>query len=66
MARTLIRGGIVYTVDPELGDLPCGTVLLEDDIIAAVGVDLPVGDARIVDATNKIVLPAPAVACSPR
>jgi 5-methylthioadenosine/S-adenosylhomocysteine deaminase len=57
MARTLIRGGIVYTVDPELGDLPCGDVLLEDDIIAAVGVDLPVGDARIVDATNKIVLP---------
>jgi 5-methylthioadenosine/S-adenosylhomocysteine deaminase len=55
--RTLIRGGIVFSVDPEIGDLPCGDVLIEDETIAAVGVDLPVGDARVVDATNRIVMP---------
>ena len=34
--KTLIRGGHVLTVDRELGDLPTGDVLIEDDKIAAV------------------------------
>jgi len=55
--KTLIRGGIVFSVDPEIGDLPRGDVLIDGDKIAAVGVDLPVGDARVVDATNRIVMP---------
>ena len=29
--RTLIKGGIVLTQDPELGELPNADVLIEDD-----------------------------------
>ena len=34
--KTLIRGGTVLTMDPAIGDLPQGDVLIEDDKIAAV------------------------------
>jgi 5-methylthioadenosine/S-adenosylhomocysteine deaminase len=55
--RTLIRGGTVITVDPQLGDLARGEVLIEDATIAAVGPDLRVEDAEVVDATDCLVLP---------
>ncbi|MGW5714545.1 amidohydrolase family protein [Amycolatopsis sp. NPDC003865] len=54
--KTLLRGGMVVSMDPALGDLPRGDVLIEDGRIAAVGATLDV-DAEIVDATGKIVLP---------
>ncbi|MEA2383825.1 MAG: 5-methylthioadenosine/S-adenosylhomocysteine deaminase [Solirubrobacteraceae bacterium] len=55
--RTLIRGGYVVTVDPELGELREGDILIEDGRIAAVGPDLPVTDAEVIDATDRIVIP---------
>jgi 5-methylthioadenosine/S-adenosylhomocysteine deaminase len=55
--RTLVRGGIVFSVDPDIGDLPRGDVLIEDDRIVAVGESLPVQAAQVVDATNRIVMP---------
>ncbi|GAB3570827.1 amidohydrolase family protein [Amycolatopsis endophytica] len=55
--RTLVRGGHVLTMDPGLGDLPAGDVLIEDGVITAVGPDLPVTDAEILDATGHLVLP---------
>jgi cytosine/adenosine deaminase-related metal-dependent hydrolase len=33
----LIKGGHVVTVDPDLGDLPAGDVLVADGVITAVG-----------------------------
>lgn len=57
MARLLLQGGCVLTMDPELGDLPVADVLIEDDRIEAVGVDLEVGDAEVVDARGRIVIP---------
>ncbi|WP_372673091.1 amidohydrolase family protein [Amycolatopsis kentuckyensis] len=54
--KTLLRGGMVVSMDPALGDLPRGDVLIEDGRIAAIGTTLDV-DAEIVDATGKIVLP---------
>jgi 5-methylthioadenosine/S-adenosylhomocysteine deaminase len=58
MARTVVRGGTVLTLDPELGDLSPGAVLIEDGKIAAVGVDLDVGDADVIEVgDNSIVLP---------
>ncbi|WP_269066974.1 amidohydrolase family protein [Streptomyces spinoverrucosus] len=53
----LIRGGTVLTVDPELGDLPRGDVLVRDDRIVAVGPDIPAAGAQVVDATDMIVMP---------
>jgi len=55
--RTLIKGGTVVTVDPKLGDLDPGEVLIEDGAIVAVGANLGVGEAELIDATDCLVLP---------
>ncbi len=55
--RVLLRGGHVLTMDPGLGDVYGGDVLIEDDRIAAVGHGLDVGDAETIDATDCIVIP---------
>jgi 5-methylthioadenosine/S-adenosylhomocysteine deaminase len=55
--RTLIKGGIVLTLDPEIGDFSPGDVLIENGKIVEVGRNLNVSDARIVDARHTIVMP---------
>ncbi len=55
--RILIRGGYVLTMDSQLGDLPIGDVLIEDDRIAAIARDLPAGDSEVIDARGYIVMP---------
>ncbi|HEY1179532.1 MAG TPA: amidohydrolase family protein, partial [Phytomonospora sp.] len=54
--RTLIRNGTVIDTDP-VAVHPATDVLVDGDRIAAVGRDLPAGDARVVDATGRYVLP---------
>jgi cytosine/adenosine deaminase-related metal-dependent hydrolase len=55
--RTLIRAGHLITVDPSLGEIPGGEVLIEGRHIVAVGRDLPDEGARVVDAPDMIGLP---------
>jgi 5-methylthioadenosine/S-adenosylhomocysteine deaminase len=55
--RILIKGGIVLTQDPQLGELPRADVLIEDDKIAAVGPNLSADGAKVIDATGDIVIP---------
>ncbi|HVR34132.1 MAG TPA: amidohydrolase family protein [Acidimicrobiia bacterium] len=55
--RKLITGGIVLSLDPAIGDLIEGDVLVEDDRILAVGRDLGASDAEVIDATGMIVMP---------
>jgi 5-methylthioadenosine/S-adenosylhomocysteine deaminase len=55
--RVLLRNGHVLTMDPAIGDVYGGDVLIEDDRIAAVGPSLEVGDAEVIDATDCIVIP---------
>ena len=55
--RTLIKGGIVLTQDPALGELPKADVLIEDGRIAAVGPDLSADGAKVIDASGDIVIP---------
>jgi 5-methylthioadenosine/S-adenosylhomocysteine deaminase len=55
--RRVFRGGVVLSMDPEVGDLPKGDVLVEGDRIALIGPDLEVGDAEEIDARGRIVLP---------
>src|SRR6204780_4490284 len=60
MARELlIRGGYVVTVDPELGDLPAGDVLVTDSVITAVGTGLQPAapGAEVIDAAGRLVIP---------
>jgi cytosine/adenosine deaminase-related metal-dependent hydrolase len=54
--RILITGGHVITVDPQLGDIAGGDVLIEGDRIAQVGKDLT-ADAEVIDATGNVVIP---------
>jgi cytosine/adenosine deaminase-related metal-dependent hydrolase len=54
--RTLIRGGHVLSVDPQIGDLPKGDVLIEDDKIAAVQPEIS-ADAEVIDAAGFLVIP---------
>jgi 5-methylthioadenosine/S-adenosylhomocysteine deaminase len=55
--RTLIRGGTVLSLDPTIGDLTRGDVLVEDDRIVAVGPALSNGEVEVIDATDMIVMP---------
>jgi len=55
--KILIRGGIVLTQDPEMGELANADVLIEGDEIAAIGQDLSAESARVVDASGDIVIP---------
>jgi cytosine/adenosine deaminase-related metal-dependent hydrolase len=55
--RTLISGGHVVSMDPAVGDLPTGDVLVEDGVIVAVAPSLDVTDAEVLDATGHVVLP---------
>jgi 5-methylthioadenosine/S-adenosylhomocysteine deaminase len=54
--RILLRGGSVLTVDPQLGDIPGGDVLIEGDTIVQVGKDIS-ADANVIDVSGDIVIP---------
>jgi 5-methylthioadenosine/S-adenosylhomocysteine deaminase len=55
--RLLFRNGFVVSMDPEIGDIAGGDVLVEDSKIVDVGRDLGVSDAEQIDATGMIVMP---------
>jgi len=53
----LLRGAIVITMDPAVGDLRPGDVLIEGDRIAAVGERVDAPGAEILDASAFILIP---------
>ncbi|WP_415977222.1 amidohydrolase family protein [Rhodococcus sp. 077-4] len=55
--RTIVRGGHLVTMDPQLGTLPSTDILIEDGIIVAIGPNLPDAHAEVIDAKNHIVAP---------
>jgi 5-methylthioadenosine/S-adenosylhomocysteine deaminase len=55
--RILIRGGTILSMDPAVGELPIGDVLVEDGKIVAVAPKLDVADCESIDATDTIVMP---------
>ncbi|MEX0952231.1 MAG: amidohydrolase family protein [Nitriliruptoraceae bacterium] len=55
--RRIIRGGLVLSLDPSIGDLSPGDVLIDGDRIVEVGRDLHATDAAVIDATDMIVMP---------
>jgi 5-methylthioadenosine/S-adenosylhomocysteine deaminase len=56
MSKTLLKGGTVLSMDPEVGDLDVGDVLVEDGKISAVQPSID-ADAEVVDCTGKILIP---------
>ncbi|HJR92499.1 MAG TPA: amidohydrolase family protein [Acidimicrobiia bacterium] len=55
--RKLIKGGTVLTLDPALGDLTPGDVLIENERILQIAPSLEVDHAEVIDATGMIVMP---------
>ncbi|MER6106707.1 amidohydrolase family protein [Streptomyces hirsutus] len=55
--KTLVTGGTVVTMDPAVGDLARGDVLIEDGVIVEVAERIDAPDAEVIDATDRIVMP---------
>ncbi|WP_174801252.1 amidohydrolase family protein [Martelella limonii] len=55
--RTLIRGGIVMSMDQAVGDFERGDILLEGSKIVEIGPSIEASDAIVIDAAGKIVMP---------
>ncbi|MGW1713266.1 amidohydrolase family protein [Streptomyces sp. NPDC002156] len=54
--RLLLRSGHVISMDPDIGELPQGDVLIEDGKIVAVQREIS-ADADVLDMTGRIVIP---------
>jgi len=57
MARTLIKGGTVVSLDRAVGNREVADVLIDDGRIAEVGPSVRARGAEVVDAAGTIVLP---------
>jgi cytosine/adenosine deaminase-related metal-dependent hydrolase len=55
--RILLKGGIVLSVDPRIGDFAAADILIEDGTIREVRPGIAADDAAVVDAGNRIVIP---------
>lgn len=55
--RILLRGGIVLSMDPQVGDFERADVLIEGKKILAVGPNLSASGAAVIEAADRIVLP---------
>jgi 5-methylthioadenosine/S-adenosylhomocysteine deaminase len=57
MAQTLIRNATVVTMDPTLGDIEGGDILIDGGTIAEIGRSLRAPNAEVVDGTGRIAMP---------
>ena len=57
--RILLKGGVVLTLDPQVGDFAKADVLIEDGKIREISPNIAVsGDAvAVIDASNRVVIP---------
>src|SRR5262245_52797312 len=57
--RILLKGGVILTVDPQIGDFASGDILIEDGKIRDVRPDIAVSDTAtaVIDASRTIVIP---------
>ncbi|MFF3494758.1 amidohydrolase family protein [Streptomyces sp. NPDC002795] len=53
----LIRGGHILSMDPAIGELPSGDVLIEDGVVREVAARIDRPDAEVIDASAMIVAP---------
>ncbi|SDH38446.1 Cytosine/adenosine deaminase [Sinosporangium album] len=55
--RILLKNGTVVTLDPELGDISGGDVLINDGRIEQVGQEINAPDAEVVPADGMVIMP---------
>ena len=57
MTRTLIKNANVVTMDPQLGDIERGDILVEDEKILDVGRNIEAHAGTTLDGQHWIVIP---------
>ncbi len=57
MGRKLIKNATIITVDPDIGDVLGGDILIDGAKIAEIGKSISADDAEIIDASNCIAIP---------
>ncbi len=57
MTKTLIRNATILSMDPEVGEIESGDLLIEGERISEVGENLTETDAETIDAQDMILLP---------
>ncbi len=55
--RILLKGGAIISMDPKVGDIAQGDLLIEGKKIMAIGRDLRAAGAQAIDARDMIILP---------
>jgi 5-methylthioadenosine/S-adenosylhomocysteine deaminase len=55
--RLLLKNGYVLSLDPKIGDLPEGDVLIEGERIRGIGRHINADDAEVIDCSGMIVMP---------
>jgi cytosine/adenosine deaminase-related metal-dependent hydrolase len=55
--RILLRGGVVLSLDPKVGDFERADVLIDGTRIADVRPEISAGDAEVVDCSGTVVMP---------
>jgi len=55
--RIVLRGGVVLSLDPRVGDFEKADVLIDGKTIAQIAPTIAAGDAEIVDCSGTIVMP---------
>jgi hypothetical protein len=55
--RILLKGGVVLSLDPRVGDFEKADVLIDGKTIAQVAPNIAAGDAEVVDCAGTIVMP---------
>ncbi len=53
----VIRNAYVMTMDPQLGDIPNGSVHIRNGALVSVGANVEAPGAEVIDGTDRIVLP---------
>ncbi len=57
MKKILIKNGYVLSLDPAIGDIAGGDILIDGDRIVCVSADIDAADAEVIDAEGHIVMP---------
>jgi 5-methylthioadenosine/S-adenosylhomocysteine deaminase len=55
--RILLRGGVVLSLDRNVGDFARADVLIDGKTISAIAPEIPAGDAEVIDCSGTIVMP---------
>ena len=55
--RLIFKGGLVLTLDPQIGDFANADILVEDGVIREVRPGIQASDAVVIEASGRILIP---------